>query len=153
MASVTLSQNGDTYTFVMDLVKALPKEGTPLAKGVRVAEWAIWIDPEPWNPVLNPVAPLARIALFYDGSVYSASVLDYATMDTVQPESFSHEGSTVVLVFSAESIGNLQFTWWCPLVHLYLGPMGSGGTIFVDSIDYDATEGQVYGDLPWPPPA
>src|SRR3990170_123407 len=79
MASVSLSQKGKTYTFGMELAAALPKEGSPLPGGIHLAEWAMWIDPSPYNYFTNPVAPLFLIALRYDGSSYAAFVMDYST--------------------------------------------------------------------------
>jgi len=146
IASVSLSQKGRTYTFGMELAAALPKEGSPLPGGIHVAEWAMWIDPSPYNYFTNPVAPLFLISLRYDGSSYSAFVMDYATMTTT-PIPFSVDGAKLQLQFSAASIGNLALEWWSPLVREWTGLVGSAGYWFVDGI---LTESGLI-DLPWPP--
>lgn len=150
IVSMSLSQKGKTYTFAMELAAALPKEGSALPDGFKLVEWAMWIDPSPYNIVTNPVAPLFLIALRYDGSSYSAFVLDYSTMLST-PVAFSIDGSKLQLQFTAASIGNLAFEWWSPLVRFWNGPLGTSGYWFVDAVNLEPVDGYVYIDLPWPP--
>ena len=151
IVSSSLSQKGKAYTFGMELAAALPKEGTALPQGTKLVEWALWIDPSPYHVTLNPVAPLFLIALRYDGSSYSAFILDFGTMVTT-PVKSSVDGSSIQLEFSAASIGNLPFEWWSPMVRVWWGNLGSAGSWFVDAIDFGTAPGQVYYDLPWPSP-
>jgi len=151
MVSTWLSLKKDTYTFGMELAGALPEEGSPLTGGMKLVEWAVWIDPSPYNFITNPVAPLFLIALRYDGVSYSAFIMDYATMDTA-PVAFSVDGSKLEIQFTSASIGDLALEWWSPLVRLWSGPIGSSGYWFVDAVDLEPIDGYVYMDLPWPPP-
>lgn len=150
MLSTWLSLKKETYTFGMELAADLPKAGSPLPDGFKVVEWAVWIDPSPYNYVINPVPPLFLIALRYDGSSYSAFIMDFATMLTT-PTAFSIDGSKFQLQFTKASIGNLAFEWWSPLVRVWWGTMGSAGYWFVDAVDLPPVDGYVYMDLPWPP--
>ena len=150
MASAWLSQKAKTYTFGMELAAALPKEGSALPGGIKLVEWAVWIDPSPYNVNTNPVLPLFLIALRYDGSSYSAFVLDRGTMVTTSVP-FSIDGSKLQLQFSEASIGNRAFEWWSPMVREWTGPLGTSGYWFVDAVDYRLNPGQVYYDIPWPP--
>ena len=150
MVSTWLSQKGKTYTFGMELAAELPKEGSTLSGGMRLVEWAMWIDPSPYNYITNPVAPLFLIALRYDGSSYSAFILDYSTMLT-ESVAFSVDGSELQLQFSTDTIGNAAFEWWSPLVRVWWGPLGTPAYWFVDAVDLPPVDGYVYIDLPWPP--
>jgi hypothetical protein len=150
MVCTWLSLKKGIYTFGMELATELPEEGVALPNGIKLAEWAVWIDPSPYNYITNPVAPLFLIALRYDGVSYSAFIMDYATMLTV-PAAFSVDGSEFTLKFTTDSIGDLEFEWWSPLVRVWWGPLGSAGCWFVDAVDLEPIEGYVYIDLPWPP--
>jgi hypothetical protein len=150
LVSTSLSLKKDIYRFGMEMAAALPEEGSPLPEGVKLVEWAMWIDPSPYNVLINPVAPLYLIALRYDGSSYSAFILDYATMLTA-PIAFSVDGSALQLKFTSASIGDLAFEWWSPLVRAWWGTLGSAGYWFVDAVDLPLVDGYAYVDLPWPP--
>jgi hypothetical protein len=149
MVSTWLSLKKGTYTFGMELAAALPEEGSALPEAIKLVEWAVWIDPSPYNYITNPVAPLFLIALRYDGSSYSAFMMDYDTMLTTSV-AFSVEGSKVELQFTSASVG--EFDWWSPLVRVWMGPLGSSGYWFVDAVNLEPIDGYVYIDLPWPPP-
>src|SRR4030042_4347545 len=126
MVSTWLSLKKDTYTFGIEAAAALPEEGSALPEGVKLVEWAMWIDPSPYNVLINPVPALFLIALRYDGSSYSSFILDYATFLTA-PVSFSVEGSTLQLRFTSAAIGVLALEWWSPLVRAWWGTLGSAG--------------------------
>jgi hypothetical protein len=145
-----LTQEDDTYSFGMELASELPEAGTALPKGVKLVEWAMWIDPSPYHVTLNPVAPLFLIALRYDGSSYSAFILDYGTMVTTALDP-SVGDTSFELEFSAASIDDLESKWWSPLVRAWWGTLGSAGYWFLDAIDFGTAPGQEYYDLPWPP--
>jgi hypothetical protein len=151
IASAWLSQKGQTYTFGMALAVPLPKEGSALCDAVQRAEWALWIDPSPWNIATNPVVPLFKIALVYDGSEYSAGLWDTSTGAFLASVPFTVDGSKFQVEFSAASIGNLAIHWWCPFVRIWQGLFGSAGYAFLDGIDWGTVAGQEYYDLPWPP--
>lgn len=148
MVSVWLSQKGKTYTFGMELAVALPKEGTPLPNPAKLAQWDLWIDRAPY--IVDPAPPVGMIALRYDGSSYSAFVLDWATM-VETPIPFSIDGSMLQLQFTAAQLSNEVISWWVPLVEIYVGPLGTGASAFIDAVDLGAVPGQVGFDLPWPP--
>lgn len=150
LVSTSLSLKKDIYTFGMEMAGALPEEGSPLPDGVKLVEWAMWIDPSPYNFLVNPVVSLYLIALRYDGSGYSAFTLDYATMLTA-PVAFSVDGSALQLKFTSASIGDLALEWWSPLVRAWWGTLGSAGYWFVDAVDLPLVDGYAYMDLPWPP--
>ncbi|OGS52334.1 MAG: hypothetical protein A3K75_04825 [Euryarchaeota archaeon RBG_13_61_15] len=150
IVSTWLSLKKGTYTFGMELAAALPEEGSALPGGIKLAEWAVWIDPSPYNYITNPVAPLFLIALRYDGSSYSAFIMDYGTMLTTSV-AFSVDGSKVQLQFTSASIGDLAFEWWSPLVRVWWGILGSAGCWFVDAVNLEPVDGYIYIDLPWPP--
>lgn len=148
MVSTWFSQKGKTYTFGMEMAAALPDEGTPLPNMVKLAEWDVWIDQAPY--LTNPMPAVGVIGLRYDGSSYSAFVLDIAT-STQTPIPFSIDGSKFQLQFSAASLGNAVISWWVPLVQIWVGPLGTMASGFVDAVDLGAVPGQVGFDLPWPP--
>ncbi|MBN1678367.1 MAG: hypothetical protein JW880_07505 [Candidatus Thermoplasmatota archaeon] len=150
MVSTWMSLRKDVYTFGMELAVPLPEEGTPLPGGMKLMEWAVWIDPSPYNYITNPVAPLFLIALRYDGSAYSAILVDYETMVTTSTP-FSVDGAKLELQFTSASIGDIAMEWWSPLVRVWWGIMGSAASWFVDAVDLPLVEGYAYIDLPWPP--
>jgi hypothetical protein len=151
IASTWLSQKGQTYTFGMELATELPKEGTALPGSIKRAEWAMWIDPSPWNMATNPVASLLKVALIYDDLVYSAELRDATTGAYLSSLPFAVDGSTFEVEFSATSIGNLEIHWWCPITRVWQGLFGSWGLAYLDGIDWGTAAGQEYYDLPWPP--
>lgn len=148
MVSVSLSQKGKIFTFGMELAAALPEEGTPLPNQIQLALWELWIDPAPY--IVYPAPPVGLIALKYDGSSYSAFVCDWATMIEA-PIPFSVDGSMLELRFTAAQLSNAVISWWAPLVEIYLGPLGTIASAFIDAVDLGAAPGQVGLDLPWPP--
>ncbi len=150
IVSMSLSQKAKTYTFSMEMAAALLNEGSPLPGGFKTVEWGMWIDPSPYNFLTNPVAPLFLISLRYDGSGYSAMIVDYSTM-AAKSIPFSIDGASLQLQFTASSIGNLQSFWWSPLTRFWMGPVGTPGYWFVDSVDLPLVDGYAYIDLPWPP--
>jgi hypothetical protein len=150
MVSTWLSLKNGVYKFGMEVASALPEEGTPLSGGMKLLEWAMWIDPSPYNYIVNPVAPLFLIALRYDGSSYNAFILDYSTMGEV-PAQFSVDGSKLELTFTSAQIGDIALEWWSPLVRTWFGTLGSAGYWFVDAVNLPLVDGYAYMDLPWPP--
>ncbi len=149
MVSAWLSQKGKVFTFGMELAVALPEEGTPLSNQVKLAQWEVWIDQVPY--IIDPTAPpVGMTALRYDGSSYSAFVLDWATMAET-PVPFSIDGSKLQLQFTAAQLSNAVISWWVPLVEIYVGPLGTMASAFIDAVNLGAAPGQVGFDLPWPP--
>ena len=151
--SMWLSQKGKTYTFGMELAKELPQAGSALPSGVKFVSWNIWIDLAPWHPVLAPSDSLFTIALTYDGSNYAAVLIEGPGMlgNVIESLPFTIDGSIFQLQFSAASIGNLASFWWCPVVHAWWGPLGTGGQWWLDTVDSGAVPGQTWWDIPWPP--
>jgi hypothetical protein len=144
MVSTWLSQKGKTYTFGMELASLLPEEGSPLPVPIKTAEWLLWIDSYPWS------APLYTLSLYYDGSSYSAILLDVSTMVTT-PLPFTIDGTKFQVDLSQDLVGNLAGLWWSPAVRLWWGPMGSVAEWLVDLVDFGVAPGQDGIDLPWPP--
>jgi len=151
MVSTWLSQKGKTYTFGMELAAQLPQEGSALPNGIKVVEWVMWIDSGPWAPGMDPVATLYRISLYYDGSSYSALLLDVSTM-VKTPVPFTVDGSELQVEFSADLVGNPAGLWWSPGVRVWWGPVGSTGEWIVDVVSYEYAPGQWGIEIPWPPP-
>jgi hypothetical protein len=149
MTSVWLSQSGKTYTFGMALNAALPTEGTPLPPGINLACWLMWIEPEPWNAIYNPVDSLYTIGLIYDGSVYSAALMEGVNGAIIMELPFAVDGNTFEVQFSAGSIGNMPSFWWMPVAKVWWGELHIWDSI--DRIDPGASPDQVWWDLPWPP--
>jgi hypothetical protein len=145
MVSTCFSQKGKIYTFGMELAGALPLEGTPLPNSIKTAEWLLWIDPYPWA-----ATPLYRFSLYYDGSCYSAILLDTSTM-TETSVTVTISGSQFEATLPNELVGDMEGLWWSPAVRLWWGNQGSVGEWLVDLIDFDVVPGQVGIDLPWPP--
>lgn len=148
MVSVWLSQSGRTYTFGMELNAALPAEGDALPPGIDLACWLIWIDPEPWNAVYNPVDTLFTVGLIYDGSGYSAAIMEGVNGNIIMELPFSVDATTFQLQFSASSIGSIPSFWWMPAAKVWWGDMHVWDSI--DRLDPGAGPGQVWWDLPWP---
>lgn len=152
MKSYWLTQNALTgqYTFGMELYGALPTEGDAMPYGIKAAEWAMWIDPEPWTYV-NEVVPLYAISLTYDGSSYDVSLIVVESKEVVRSVVFeiSSDRSELQMSFPAESIGYLDFSWWCPSTRGYWGLPDTYGYRFMDFPDWYVCEGQVGYDLPW----
>jgi hypothetical protein len=144
MISTWLSQKGKTYTFGMELASQLPEEGSPLPVPIKTAEWLLWIDSYPWS------APLYTFSLYYDGSSYSAILLDGNTMITTSLP-FTIDGARFQVDLPQELVGNLAGLWWSPAVRLWWGPIGSVGEWLVDLVDFGVAPGQDGIDLPWPP--
>ena len=145
MVSTWLSQKGKTYTFGMELAAQLPKQGSALPNPIKTAEWVLWIDPYPGSPT-----PLFRFSLYYDGSSYSAMVLDISTMVRT-PMQVTIEGSEFVVELPQDLVGDLDGLWWSPGVRVWWGLLGSVGEWIVDVIDFGVAPGQDGIDLPWPP--
>jgi hypothetical protein len=145
MISTWLSQKGKTYTFGMELASLLPEEGSALPVPIKTAEWVLWIDPYPGS-----LTPLFRVSLYYDGSSYSAILLDVSTMATT-PMPFTIDGAKFQVDLPQNSVGNLAGLWWSPGVRLWWGPLGSVGEWIVDLVDFGVASGQDGIDLPWPP--
>ncbi|MBN1677715.1 MAG: hypothetical protein JW880_04180 [Candidatus Thermoplasmatota archaeon] len=145
MISTWLSQKGKTYTFGMELASVLPEEGSALPIPIKTAEWLLWIDSYPMS------APLYTFSLYYDGSSYSAILLDVSTMVST-PVSFTIDGTKFQVDLSQDLVGDLAGLWWSPAVRLWWGPLGSVGEWIVNLVDFGVAPGQDGVDLPWPPP-
>lgn len=152
MKSYWLTQNAVTgqYTFGMAFYGALPAEGDAMPYGIKAAEWAMWIDPEPWTYV-NAVVSLYLIRLTYDESSYDAVLIDYVANAVVASVGFeiSSDRSELQMSFPAELIGYLDFSWWTASTRGYWGLPDTSGFRFMDFPDWNVYEGQVGYDLPW----
>jgi len=144
MVSTWLSQKGKTYTFGMELASLLPEEDSPLPAPIKTAEWLLWIDSYPMS------APLYTFSLYYDGSSYSAILLDASTT-IATPLPFTIDGAKFEADLSQNLVGDLAGLWWSPAVRLWWGPLGSVGEWVVDVVDFGMAPGQEGIDLPWPP--
>ncbi len=151
MTSYSLTLEGDHYRFCMSVLADLPVEGEAIPSGITVGEWAMWIDPEPFNWVLNPVTPLFTIELLYDESEYSAYLVDYSsgTRAMIPPESHEQSGTELWIEFSADVVAGLDLEnlWWAATTRIHTGS-GTYTFRFVDISNWDPVL-QAY-DIPWP---
>lgn len=150
MLSFGLFLKNGVYTFNMEVTGNLPVEGEALPTGWTAVHWVMWIDPEPWNPMLNPIDSLFTVSLQYDGTAYACELIDYVTGEVLTTLSYEIDGATLEIEFSAASIGDLESFWWMPGSGVCWGPIESGFWD-MDSTDLGTVPGQVYWDIPWPP--
>jgi hypothetical protein len=146
MVSVWFGQKGKTYTFGMQLAADLPQAGDALPEGITLVEWNLWISLDAWEPPA-PVRDLFLIALKYDGSDYSTILLDCPTNTVIATPSFTIDGPTFEIEFSADTIGDLPSTvWLIPIVKVWW----PGTFVNTDRADPGAMPGQVMWSIPWP---
>lgn len=150
---LSYSSKEKTYTFGMELAKALPTPGSSLPTGFKMVKWLMWIDAEPWNPKYNPGAPcLFTIQLRYDGSDYVAELAEGSGWGpAVATLPFVVDGSALKMQFSAASIGNLESFWFLPCTVVQWSLQPYSGYWDLDASDPGAAPGQVWWDIPWPP--
>ncbi len=148
--SLSYSSNVKTFKFSMEVSKALPSPGEPLTNGFKIAKWLMWIEEEPWNPILNPVSSLYTIQLGYDGNAYAATLVDYPTGTVLATLPFAIDGAKLQIDFTAKSIGNLASFWWMPCTVVQWSVPAGAGYWDLDSTDPGAAPGQVWWDIPWP---
>jgi len=145
-SSLSYSQKEKTYTFGMELAADLPQVGDSLVPGVKSAYWLFYIDPEPWTPD-NLVTSMFIVGLSYDGSTYSANLMDGGA-NIIAPLPFTIDGSKFEMSVSAASLGSPTAFWW----NAGTSPLwGAGGYWMTDMTDYGTIPGQVCFDVPWPP--
>lgn len=150
--SLSLNTEASIYTYWMELSADLPLEGDALPSGVKIAEWALWVEDGVWNPVLNPVTTWFVIALTYDGASYDAYVLDYQTKEVVTSlEDIQCAGAEFQISFSADSIGNRESFYWMASTRVWWGQPDTWGFRFQDFTDWDAYAGDLGYDIPWLP--
>lgn len=150
--SLSLSTETSVYTLWMKLSADLPLEGDALPSGIKVAEWAVWIEDGVWNPALNPVTTWFVIMLTYDGANYDAYVLDYQTKAVVMSlEDVQRAGAEFQMSFPADSIGNPESFYWMTSTRVWWGKPDTYGYRFQDLTDWDAYAGDSGYDIPWPP--
>lgn len=151
MASYSLSLEGDYYRFYMSVYTALPVEGVEIPSGITICEWAMWIDPEPWNPVLNPVTSLFLIELLYDGSEYNAYLVDFDSeaREMIPLESHDQSGSELWIEFPADVVNDLDLgtLWWSATTRVWWGT-GVYACRFVDISNWDPDT--LSYEMPWP---
>ncbi len=152
--SYSLSLNGQTFTFGMELAAALPDEGLALPSGLKHVAYTMWIDAEPWHYIYNPTPSLFTVALNYDGLEYYAVLIEgeKITGNVLEILPFTVQGSRFEVQFSAASIGGLEAFWWLPCVHVWDGPVGTTAQWWFDTTDPDACPGQVWWNIPWSTP-
>lgn len=147
IVSAWLAKQGKLYTFGMELATDLPQEGQALPCGINSAYWEMIIESAgPWDPY-NPLPFAYYMILMYDGSRYSANLLDIGT-GVMTPLPFTHAGPTFQILFSEDSIAGRSTFWWSFCVEAYFGV---GGWSMPDNPDPGASPDQVYWDIPWPP--
>jgi hypothetical protein len=151
--SFSYSSKEKTYTFGMDVAKALPIPGTPLPNGFKEAKWLVWLDMGAWNPKYNPaVSSYFTAQLTYDGSEYTAALTQGGTWGPVVTTlPFAVDGSKLQIQFSAASIGDLKSFWIMPCTVVMWSLVPYSGYWDLDSTDPGAAPGQVWWSVPWPP--
>jgi hypothetical protein len=147
------SSKEKTYTFGMELAKALPIPGSSLPHGYKALKWLVWLDMGAWNPKYNPsVASYNTVQLVYDGSEYVAELTEGGTWGPVLATlPFSVDGSKLEIQFSAASIGDLKSFWIMPCTVVLWSLQPYSGYWDLDSTDPGAAPGQVWWSVPWPP--
>ena len=147
------SNKDKTYTFGMELAKALPSQGSPLPNGFKEVRWLVWLDNGAWNPKYNPtVASYYTAQLTYDGSEYAAVITQGGTWGPlVATLPFSVDGSKLQIQFSAASIGNLKSFWIMPCTVVQWSLVPYSGYWDLDAADPGSAPGQVWWSVPWPP--
>ena len=149
MTLFEFSLTGNKYTYSMELAADLPNEGDPLPAGIGLVQYMLWFDKDSWDWV-EPDLTLFMVVLQYDGSTYSAALLDYPSWEVIMPLKFAIDGARFEVKFSAEAIDNLSTFWLYPSVLAYTG--NSELYHWLDIADLNAAPGQEYNSIPWPPP-
>jgi len=147
------SSKEKTYTFGMELAKALPSPGSPLPNGHKEVKWLVWLDMGAWNPKYNPtVGSYYTAELKYDGSEYVAVLREGGSWGPVlETLPFAVDGSKLQLQFTAASIGNLKSFWVMPCTVVLWSLVPYSGYWDLDSTDPGSAPGQVWWSVPWPP--
>jgi hypothetical protein len=141
---------GKTYTYGMELAADLPKEGDPLPQGVDILQYTIWLDEDSWDWV-SAVPSYFMVVLRYDGSSYSAALLEWPSEEVIMSLPFTIEGPRFEVRFSADSIDNTPEFWLVSGVIVYHSQYSA--KMWLDAFDCDAgAPGQVITSIPWPPP-
>jgi hypothetical protein len=147
MVSVWFGQKGKTYEFGMQLAADLPQAGDPLPVGTKLAEWNLYVDRTAWTPPLY-TEDLFFISVKYDGSSFSANLLNYSTKVVIASLPLILDGSKFQTEVSADSIGDLPTTiWLVPIVKVWFG---WGAFWTMDRPDPGVMPGQVMWSIPWP---
>jgi len=149
MTLFRFSLKGNIYTFGMELAADLPQEGDPLPQGVGLLQYTLWLDEYWWDWISDDPAYFI-VVLRYDGSSYSAALLEWPSEEIIMSLPFIIEGPRFEVKFSADWMENIPTFWLFPAVVAYFGecPMMS----WPDLIDCDAdAPGQVVNSIPWPP--
>lgn len=151
MTLLWFSQEGDTYTFGMQLAADLPQEGDPLPGGMSRVQYEVWLDEDAWDWV-TPVKSHFEVYLMYDGSHYTAALRVPGTPDPLAYLEYEIAGPKFEVRFSAADIGNLEEFWLgAPAVTCLMG--GNIVELWPDIIDLDAgAPGQLWTSIPWPSP-
>ena len=149
MTLFEFSLTGNTYTYAMELAADLPNEGDPLPDTIHLVQYMLWFDRDSWDWV-EPGLTLFMMVLQYDGSAYSAALLDYPSWEVTMPLSFTTDGARFEVRMSAKAIDSLSTFWLFPSVLAYPGT-GSSVYLWPDIADPNATPGQEYNSIPWPP--
>jgi hypothetical protein len=139
---------GNTYTFGMELAGKLPQEGDPLAPGVTMVEYPLWLSKDAWDWV-TPVEEYFKILLRYDGVHYSAVLLDQPSLEVKMYLPFTVDGPRFEMQFTSDSIDNIETFWMFISVDIYFG---QSLPWMVDGFDLDSVEGQIVTSIPWPLP-
>ncbi len=137
------------YTYGMQLAADLPEEGEPLPSGVRILQYMLWLDKDSWDWV-SAVESHFMIMFQYDGLEYFAALLEWPSMAVIIELPFEVDGSRFEVMFSADSIDNIQSFWLLVGVLVLLGePLTR---MWADFFDCEAgAPGQVITSIPWPP--
>lgn len=140
---------GNTYTYAMELAADLPDEGDPLPDTIHQVQYMLWFDRDSWDWV-EPGLTLFMMVLQYDGSAYSAALLDYPSWEVIMPLSFEIDGARFEVKMSTEAIDGLTTFWLFPSIFAYPGT-NAPVYFWPDIADPNAAPGQEYNSIPWPP--
>jgi len=141
---------GSTYTYGMELAADLPQEGDALPQGVRLLQYSLWLDKDWWDWTPG-VESYFMIVLQYDGSAYSAALLEWPSQAVIMPLPFTIDGPRFEVKFSADSIDNIESFWLVAAVLAFFGEEMC--RMWPDAIDSEAgAPGQIITSIPWPSP-
>ena len=140
----------DVYTFGMEMATDLPDEGNPLPSGIKLIRYTLWLDEESWDWV-SDVPSYYMVVLWYDGTSYSAELLEWPSKMAITSLSFAVEGPRFEVEFPASWMGGIESFWLFPAVNAFHS-QNPEVEVWPDMLDYDSgTPGQEYASLPWPP--
>lgn len=150
MTLFRFSLKKDTYTFGMEMAADLPKEGDPLPSGIKLIRYTLWLDEESWDWV-SDIVDYYMVVLWYDGTSYSAELLEWPTKVAITSLSFTVEGPRFDVEFPTSWMEGIESFWLFPAVNAFHS-QNPEIEVWPDLLDYDPdAPDQEYTSVRWPP--